>query len=268
MKWSENELNDLKLDFNILSKNELEIKYKRKFDTIRKIANSINLHRKIQRRINITYEKLLEISNDKTKSILDYCKILNISSPILMNRLNENFLLKIDKRKYQVDENYFENLDTENKNYWFGFILADGHIRKQDNMLQIELNNKDVELLIKFKEHIKFEGNIEFNIERKSVKIRIFSENIFNDLIKHGCIQDKTLNLQFHLNIKDEYIHHFLRGYFDGDGSIKGVKNKEQFSISSTSEFNNKYQEILIDKINLNKTKIQMKKGCTELIYA
>jgi hypothetical protein len=268
MIWTEQELNGLKLDFNILTKIQLEEKYHRKFDTIRKIANKFGLHRKTQRRINISYEKLLEISNDKTKTILNYCKELNISHYTLMNRLYENSLSKIDKRKYQVDENYFENLNTEDKNYWYGFILADGHIREQDNMLQIDLNNKDIEILIKFKEHIKFEGNIEPNNKRQSVKIRIFSEKIFNDLIKLGCIQDKTRKLEFLKIIKNEFIHHFLRGYFDGDGCIYGKSHNIQFKIYSTLIFNLKYQQILIEKLNLNITKINKRKGCYSLSYS
>lgn len=35
---------------------------------------------------------------------------------------------KINSRKYTINENYFKNIDTEEKAYWLGFIYADGYI--------------------------------------------------------------------------------------------------------------------------------------------
>lgn len=50
------------------------------------------------------------------------------------------------------------------------------------------------------------------------------SKYICEKLIEMGLVHDKTYNLNFEKLISyvpDELIHHFIRGMFDGDGSIK-----------------------------------------------
>lgn len=36
-------------------------------------------------------------------------------------------------RKYFHNENFFENIDTEEKAYWLGFMFADGYISEKRN---------------------------------------------------------------------------------------------------------------------------------------
>lgn len=40
-------------------------------------------------------------------------------------------------RKYNYNDNYFENIDTEEKAYWLGFIAADGSIVNNNRALEI-----------------------------------------------------------------------------------------------------------------------------------
>ena len=35
------------------------------------------------------------------------------------------------KRKYNVNDNYFNKIDNEEKAYWLGFLLADGCIHER-----------------------------------------------------------------------------------------------------------------------------------------
>src|ERR1035437_7590666 len=37
------------------------------------------------------------------------------------------------KRKYSFDEKYFEDIDTQIKSYWLGFLFADGCVRERAN---------------------------------------------------------------------------------------------------------------------------------------
>jgi len=43
-----------------------------------------------------------------------------------------------------------------------------------------------------------------------------------NDLERLGCISNKSLILKFPTidQVSEEFIPHFLRGYFDGDGTV------------------------------------------------
>ena len=58
------------------------------------------------------------------------------------------------------------------------------------------------------------------------------SPKVFNDLCNLGCIPNKTFKLKFP-KIRKDLIPHFVRGYFDGDGSVfikksKRIKNGEK----------------------------------------
>ena len=59
--------------------------------------------------------------------------------------------------------------------------------------------------------------------------IHLTSDKMFNDLIKQGCIPNKSLVLTFpnKYQVPENLINHFIRGYFDGDGSINyGIREK------------------------------------------
>ena len=55
---------------------------------------------------------------------------------------------------------------------------------------------------------------------------------MYNDLIKQGCVPCKSLILTFpNTNqIPENLINHFIRGYFDGDGSVN-YTIRERYSI-------------------------------------
>lgn len=51
-------------------------------------------------------------------------------------------------------------------------------------------------------------------------KIVLTSQKTANDLISHGCVKQKSLILEPPIGVPSNLIIHFIRGYFDGDGSI------------------------------------------------
>ena len=69
--------------------------------------------------------------------------------------------------------------------------------------------------------------------------INVSSKVIVEDLIGLGCIPRKTNRLKFVDCVQDELMRHFIRGYFDGNGSIYMNKCKSykyvRCSISSGS---------------------------------
>lgn len=42
---------------------------------------------------------------------------------------------------------------------------------------------------------------------------------MYTDLCNNGCVPKKSLILKFP-KLRDDLIHHFIRGYFDGDGTV------------------------------------------------
>jgi intein/homing endonuclease len=125
-------------------------------------------------------------------------------------------------RTYSIDENYFNEINSNNKAYILGFIYADGSVCK--NYLSIWLSDKDIEILEFIKLELKYEGKIYVrNNEiknKKYVGFSVSSKKMVNDLIKLGVVRNKTY-LSKELPIYDKkYEAAFLRGFFDGDGSI------------------------------------------------
>lgn len=176
---------------------------------------------------------------------------------------------------HSLNEDYFEVIDTEHKAYWLGFIMADGTVIKSSskvsshNRLKITLSMRDEEHLIEFKKDINSTANIKYYIATdnyKSCYINIDSIKLVSDLIKLNCIPNKT-NYTSIPNIPNNLLNHFIRGYFDGDGSISvyyqnGRNDKRcHFSITSNSNILLEIQNILINNCNLNKTKLKSYKS-------
>lgn len=137
-------------------------------------------------------------------------------------------------RKYYHNFDYFENIDTERKAYWLGFMFADGYIVDYSNKygedkFGITLNMNDIKTLEDFKKDISSTNPIT-DVSSKGhnlARIIMSSQKTVNDLIAHGCIKQKSLVLKPPINVPKDFIHHFIRGFFDGDGSI--FYNKSEF---------------------------------------
>lgn len=147
-----------------------------------------------------------------------------------------------DKRTF--NRNYFDELDSHTKAYWLGFIYADGYVEK-NNLLGFKLKKDDLSHLNKFCSEINFSGKakIESTIFKGSnyefSRLTICGKEITKSLNLLGVHPNKTKTIKFP-EIDSGMIKHFIRGYFDGDGSI-GIYNdrgykKYLFSIVSGSK--------------------------------
>ncbi len=120
------------------------------------------------------------------------------------------------RKGYFVDDNYLKNIDTEDKAYFLGWMLSDGTISKTS--LSLKLKSSD-EYIIK-EVFNKFSNGYKISTDKTSKCIKITSKTLIEDLNKLGCIENKTM-LGFNLpNLPNDLFRHFIRGYFDGDGSI------------------------------------------------
>ena len=216
---------------------------------------------------------VLNIINDYTNriSITKISNKYNIGRRRIVKILKENNVVDHQNHKFDFDRRIFQHIDNEKKAYWLGFIYADGSVYKsKDNKshhLTIKLSSKDIEHLAKFKKDFELPHNIKIKNENsfgggfESAMIRISSKEIVNDLINHGCIPNKTFVIQFP-NIDEKYYSHFIRGYFDGDGSISvNEDNNKQFTIVGNYDMLSTIQNILIKNCDVSKTKIGKKKN-------
>lgn len=129
--------------------------------------------------------------------------------------------IKLHKRTSVRVFNYdFFSEYTKESCYWAGFILADGYIRKDRNTLEICLSDMDSGHLLKFLKAIGVEEDIRRYYPGKCV-ISISLDKFKEDLEKNFEIHNKkSLNCYISEKIPKEMLKHYVRGYFDGDGTF------------------------------------------------
>jgi hypothetical protein len=95
-------------------------------------------------------------------------------------------------------------------------------------------------------------------IQGKYLYFRIYNKRIAHRLIELGCIPRKSLVLRFP-KLPKKYLKHFVRGYFDGDGSIHFNKPNviKIRLLGATHEFVKTLQEKLFLQLKLRKHKIK-----------
>lgn len=194
---------------------------------------------------------------------------LNMSNKELaekLGRTNSAIQLKISRwglvrpEKYTYNRGYFDEIDTEEKAYWLGFIYADGCVTKTkvNAELSIELNIKDFNHLKKFNKSIG--GNVEvgtrdrFDERTKNTYnmcfIRVYSIEFVDGLLKHGVFPNKHNDIKFP-ELRKDLVNHFIRGYFDGDGCISVEVRKKiircDFS-SKAKDFLDSIRDILYNE--------------------
>jgi hypothetical protein len=166
-------------------------------------------------------------------------ELLNVPYTTVSNTLKKhNITLRPPTRRYTLNENYFDLIDSSDKAYFLGLLYADGNVSNtQDGYrVKIGLQERDSYILEKFARYCNFNGPILF---RKKVTerhqnqklLQIYSKSFYNGACKHGLHDNKTMTLKFP-EIDHQYLNHFIRGYFDGDGCVFIKKYKDQTSTS------------------------------------
>jgi intein-encoded DNA endonuclease-like protein len=221
-----------------------------------------NVNRKYLKKCNDETIKLaIKECNSASETIIrlgyNPCERYRIVQFATEHNLSIEHFSRINQRTYSLNENFFENL-TEISIYWLGFIMADGNVRSHnyEKSLKIHLAAKDEPHLHNFYKDIGYNGKLmhhpahEMTAKGKvhqagpSVTAQVGSKKLINDLIKLECLPNKTkVGCKVSALIPDELFRHFVRGYFDGDGSIvidvrKGQSKSAQLSLFILGDYN------------------------------
>jgi len=141
--------------------------------------------------------------------------------------LSDARLVALKKRKisdhqhHTMNEAFFQTWSPQMA-WVLGLFFTDGYLRK--NTLRLSLIDKDV--LEKVAHAIDYTGDI------KKVKngpsyiydLYIHRESVANDLRRLGVHQAKSFTIMFP-DIPSQYVRHFIRGCWDGDGGITNTTN-------------------------------------------
>lgn len=128
---------------------------------------------------------------------------------------------------HRVNERFFKTWSKEMA-YVLGLLYADGNMNK--NLRSFSLSLKEKTYLEYIKTLLASTHLITKNKVQELYHLHIWSVKMVEDLLNLGLIPRKSLKIKFP-NIPNTYISHFIRGYFDGDGSVYKAKRNNAYII-------------------------------------
>lgn len=124
---------------------------------------------------------------------------------------------------HHTDATFFDKIDTEEKAYVLGFIIADGSIAK-NGTLMFANQEEDRDVIEKIRHALRCDAPIrrkEFKDCKPQVMFSIHCQQYQNALKTMGIDNRKTYTLEISTVlpfVPEELERHLLRGMFDGDG--------------------------------------------------
>ena len=140
-------------------------------------------------------------------------------------------------RAKSVDHTFFSEINTEAKAWCLGLMFSDGNVSK--SKAEIWLCMSDLDVIEKFRSCIQSESKIHKHPKKDESNKQLYrlvftSHPIKADLIRHGCTPAKSMTLKYPVELNTGYERHFIRGIFDGDGSVTVTSKTKQASIAGT----------------------------------
>lgn len=195
-------------------------------------------------------------------SITKIAAHLGLDRKFLSKMLKENYPdinIRLNGQKL-VDSHIFDNIDTEEKAYWLGFLYADGYISDGyiNNRVELCIQEDDLPHLENYKKFLKSNHKITIKVipdglggdAFRAVRLTIDNKDLRAGLVKHGCFNNKSLTIEMP-TLNDDLMRHFIRGFFDGDGTIYWHSHRKSYRAgfcSGSSKFLEQLKEYLKTK--------------------
>ena len=148
--------------------------------------------------------------------IYNLCKRYGIEIKTKSKARSDAKLSGKDVRYHKADENFFKNW-SHGMAYVLGFIYTDGYINKR--LRYFSVSQKEIEILQKIKEIMKSDHEITRQKRQDIYCLTIGTSEMVKDLLRIGLTPAKSLTIKFP-EVPARYVNSFIRGVFDGDGSI------------------------------------------------
>ena len=188
------------------------------------------------------------------------------SSYLLRTR---NITINNDKtivcKQYHFNESYFNKIDTEHKAYFLGLLFADGNVSQDKTRITLHLLESDKIILDQFQKELSLKKPYYRQVYttktgiNSTLALTITSHHMCQKLFQLGCTPAKSLTLKWppKNTIPEHLIRHFIRGYFDGDGSIFQYRTSDnyiqyRFSIISTNDFCTSMKSYIENELDIN----------------
>lgn len=226
--------------------------------------------------------KIVDLYNKKHGSPY-IAKELGISTGKVSYFIKKNLTLRSHREansRYSFNENFFESIDTEEKAYWLGFLIADGYITKRENSYKIgvALSSCDIGHLEKLNKSLNsnypirtYEATKNSYSNNNYSRLIYSSKIMFDNLLKYNFVEHKTNILNPpDVNLLNGFTSDFIRGYFDGNGSIAHtnteLNNSYAFKLVSTKNFLDFVNNYIKEKLGFSANKYYKRKDYQEVM--
>ena len=245
-EWTKEQKEDIVNSFNDGVKfKELQDRYKTHYNSIKKILDEYGVNTNSRRRwTESKKEAIIYKFTQENKTIEDLKKEYKTHHREIVKILTE---AGIDTSYYSgrivnrnIKKDFFETIDTEEKAYILGLIMADGCVRPKAGNLYFTLEMIDLDIIQKVQKAINSNSTITVSNrnrayiknEKPTYTFSVFSDEFCKHMLKYGIIHNKTKETDWLTqDIPVELRRHYLRGLFDGDGSIGCYNNRHCISL-------------------------------------
>lgn len=170
--------------------------------------------------------------------------------------------------KNEIDASYFAKIDTCNKAYWLGFIMADGnmyHYKNEDRaQFELKIQESDASHLVAFAKDVGFPVEKISHKERYrngtptyGAEIKSYNQEFCKNLMNVGICDRKSGKESFPKNkIPAGLRRDFVRGFWDGDGHIGDQPHAVSLSFDMIADLNSYFTSLYIYS-NVRRVKTQ-----------
>lgn len=174
------------------------------------------------KRKEIDEKEIIRLYTEDNFSASKIGRLFNVDVATITNRLKSNNIeVKKIFRKYLIRNDYFEVIDSEDKAYWLGFLMADGY--NSGKFIRVDI--KDSGHLEKLRDKIYVNCDMPVRKKKNSTNtadifyLTIQDPKLLSDVENLGICRKKSMITKYPL-IVSEYDRFFIKGVFDGDGSL------------------------------------------------
>ena len=154
------------------------------------------------------------------KSSSEIASTYRVTQGTIINILKNNDIQRNNRyHNLSLDVNYFSSIDSIDKAYFLGFMIADGNVNENTNMVSLSLSDKDRYILEIFLDVTHSSNKLYVRKDKPEVTFRLKNRQWVSALAKYGVVPRKTF-ISYLPSISDELMPHMLRGLIDGDGWI------------------------------------------------
>jgi predicted DNA-binding protein YlxM (UPF0122 family) len=190
----------------------------------------------------LTIEEFKRLYVDEQKSLREIAKMKGVSYAGIHGFIKRNNIPTRDhsestkvwrKKERIVDVDFFTKMNHELA-YILGLWASDGTILDRGSFA---LGMSDADVIEWVSEKISYTGTVHKTVTEYSTNhaIQFTAPELLQEFEKYNLIPRKSLVLEFP-SLSQEMVPHYLRGVFDGDGSIGKDRYSYRFNIVSGSK--------------------------------